>query len=219
MTSRDNERPDETRLDEINPDIKKWFRKGRWVAGGGETHSGAGSTLLYTEKLRNELPLLLEHHRVKTLLDAPCGDFNWMRAIDLGDVQYIGMDIADDIVSEVRTRYESDRRRFIVGDITRTRLPRVDLMLCRDCLFHLMYSQIEEFFDNFRRSKIPLLLLTSHHIAKNRDIERAGRFRQLNMRKEPFGLPEPLAAIDDWIEGHPRRYVGLWNREQVLSAM
>ena len=182
-----------------NPEIKKWFRRGRWNVEGGETHSGSGSTLRYTENLRRELPAILSKYNVRTLLDAPCGDFNWMRMVELGDVKYVGMDIVDDIVSDNRQQYATDKRVFLAGDITRSRLPRADAMLCRDCLFHLTYGQVSDFFSNFLRSEIPLLLLTSHLLYRNKDIDRAGHFRQLNMRRPPFGFPEPLATVEDWI--------------------
>jgi hypothetical protein len=55
-----------------------FYSEKRW--GGGETVSGPGSTLERTAKLRRELPILLEEIGARTLLDAPCGDFNWITA-------------------------------------------------------------------------------------------------------------------------------------------
>ena len=46
-----------------------------------ESLSGAGSNLLYTENLRKELPKLFDIFNIKTVLDAPCGDMNWMRLV------------------------------------------------------------------------------------------------------------------------------------------
>ena len=43
-------------------------------------------------------------------------------------------------------------------DITRDRLPRVDLILCRDVLPHLSFADIARAVDNFKRSGATWLL-------------------------------------------------------------
>ena len=63
-----------------------------------ETVSGAGSTLQYTERLRQSLPGLLAELGVHTLLDLPCGDLHWMSRIELPIERYIGGDIVPERV-------------------------------------------------------------------------------------------------------------------------
>jgi hypothetical protein len=46
-------------------------------------------------------------------------------------------------------------------DLTRDPLPKVDLVLCRDCLVHLSFDDIYESLDNLRRSGSMLLLTTT----------------------------------------------------------
>jgi len=174
--------------------------------------------LAYTENLREQLPQLLRDYDVQRFLDAPCGDFNWMQAVDLGTTRYVGVDIVPDLIAATDERFGSDTREFHVGDITVMDLPEADMMMCRDCLFHLTYRNIKDFLDNFASASIPYLFVTTHLLWNNRDIDRPGHFRQLNLRRPPFNFPEPIAAIDDWIEGHPKRQMGLWSREQVLEA-
>jgi hypothetical protein len=58
-----------------------FYNDNRW--GDAESRSGPGSNLTRTAKLRNELPLLLEEIVARTLLDAPCGDFNWIKDTEL----------------------------------------------------------------------------------------------------------------------------------------
>src|SRR5580765_5333146 len=58
-----------------------------------ESVSGRGSTLAHTEMIRKTLPDLLAHLHARSLLDAPCGDFNWMQYVDLGGIQYTGADV------------------------------------------------------------------------------------------------------------------------------
>jgi hypothetical protein len=38
------------------------------------------------------------------LLDIPCGDFNWMKLLNLG-VDYIGADIVGELIAENRRRF------------------------------------------------------------------------------------------------------------------
>ncbi len=198
--------------------LSTYFRKNKWGDESSETVSGSGSTLKYTENLRQKLPALLKKYDVKVFLDAPCGDFNWMKEVGLSDIQYIGMDIVPDLIIQNHSRYARVGRVFLAGDITRDALPMSDLMQCRDCLFHLPYKDIVRFLDNFARSTIPYLLTTTHLLTHNKDIERPGQWRQLNLKRPPFRFPEPLETIDDWIEGHPRRQMGLWTIEQVAEA-
>jgi hypothetical protein len=206
----------------MQSDLKKFFFKNKWGNDETETVSGAGSTVKYTENLRNELPKLWKKYDVRVFLDAPCGDFNWMKLVDTTEIVYCGMDIVEDIIRRNIERHGSYHKYFRTGDITEDSLPFADMMMCRDCLFHLRYSDAFRFLNNFVDAGIPFLLLTSNLNGHNRDIERPGLWRQLNMRRPPFNFPEPIEAIEDWIEGHPKRQMGLWSLEhvrQVLAAV
>src|SRR5436190_12979436 len=101
-----------------------------------ESVSGRGSTLARTEVIRQELPNVLESVGAKSLLDAPCGDFNWMRYVDLGEIEYIGADVVPELITRNRQTFERDGRSFFVLDVTSDPLPEVDVIMCRDCLMH-----------------------------------------------------------------------------------
>lgn len=194
-------------------------RNRKWKGGGSETVSGSGSTVEYTKMLRPELQEFLENRRVSVLLDAPCGDFNWLRHMELPGVRYVGMDIVRDLVRQNQRQYGSRDRLFVAGDITRDPLPNADLMLCRDCLFHLPFHSCVQFFGNFLDSDIPALLLTSHVNDVNRDLDRYGAFRPINFEKPPFGFPAPDVRIPDWVAGFRERYLCLWTAEQIRDAL
>ena len=49
----------------------------------GESVSGLGSTLRYTDKVRKEMPELCAELKARRLLDAPCGDFQLYQARSL----------------------------------------------------------------------------------------------------------------------------------------
>jgi SAM-dependent methyltransferase len=187
----------------------------------GESRSGVGSTLDYTENLRKELPNLFEKFDIKKILDAPCGDFNWMRlVIELNNnLEYIGGDIVRELIEDNNRKYKERRINFLELDITEDKLPEADLMICRDCLFHLPIKEVQKFIKNFRESNIKYLLTTSHiNSVKNEtnsDIE-DGQFCFIDLFKEPYNFPrETLYSIDDWVEGFPERKMYLWSKEQI----
>lgn len=206
---------------ETGNELEKAFYWGQWSSRNNESVSGQGSTLFYTETLRKALPMVLRGLKVKRLLDAPCGDFNWMRHVDLDAIQYMGLDIVEKVVEHNQTNYTSPSHTFAQADITKDRLPDADLMLCRDCLMHLPYKYCWDFLENFADSRISYLLTTTHANPRNQDIERAGGFHLLNLRMPPFAFPDSPVLLHDWIRGArwPERYLGLWPREDVLQVL
>ncbi len=160
-----------------------------------ESVSGHGSTLARAANIAAGLPALLRELGAKSLLDAPCGDFNWMRHIDLGPVNYIGADVVPDLVARNRRLYGGERRKFLVLDITRSSLPRADVILCRDCLIHLSFARIHEAVANFQKSGATYLLCTTHPpIRENVDCPDGG-WRSVNLELPPFNFPRPLKLI------------------------
>lgn len=194
--------------------------------GDAESVSGAGSTLEYTRNLRGQLPALFAKYNIRTVFDAPSGDFNWMSAVlQEAPVRYIGGDIVQDLVAQNTERYASNGAsntvRFVHFDITRDRFPKADLWICRDCLFHLPYAGIRRALERFVASKVPYILTTTHVNTgfENSDIP-AGGFRMIDLFTAPFNFPEQtLERIEDWIPGFPPRLMCLWSREQVAQVL
>ena len=108
-----------------------------------ETRSGVGSTLDSTRVVRAELPAALRQLGTRVVLDVPCGDFKWMEHVDLSGIEYIGGDIVPSIIEENRRLHARESRRFVDLDLTRDALPDADVLLCRDCLVHLSYANIQ----------------------------------------------------------------------------
>ncbi|WP_134188173.1 class I SAM-dependent methyltransferase [Methylosinus sp. sav-2] len=189
-----------------------------------ESRSGRGSTIVYTESIRHAMPSILRTYSIKYFLDAPCGDFNWMRAVDFpDDCVYFGVDIVQKMIESNRTKYgESDKRRFGVLDITCDPIPRVDMVFCRDCLFHLSLEDIFKFLENFAKSESKFLMTSTH---KNRDgfpnsDIKSGDFRVIDLFSEPFCLTsDVLARVDDYQWPDPEREMCVWSREAVNTAL
>jgi hypothetical protein len=160
-----------------------------------ETRSGVGSSLDSTRVLREKLPDALRKLGTGVLLDAPCGDFTWMDHVDLSGIEYIGADIVRSIVESNRESYSREGRSFIELDLTRDELPDADVLLCRDCLVHLSYTNIARVFQNVRRSKLRYVLITSFPgRGDNKDID-DGDWRPLDFEAPPFSFGKPTLTI------------------------
>jgi len=197
--------------------IFEWiYQTNKW--GDPESVSGSGSNLTQTARIRAELPGLLARHGVRTLLDAPCGDFYWMQHVELGIDRYIGADIVQALIDRNNTTHGSSLRSFVQLDLLEDVLPESDLLLCRDCLVHLDFVRIEQFVDNLKRSRIPLLLTTTHvKHAENAD-KMTGQHRFLNLQKSPFNWPEPIEMIAEDVVSAKRdsgKVLALWRVETL----
>ena len=189
-----------------------FYTENRW--GDDESVSGPGSSLTRTAKLRRELPDLLQEIGARTLLDAPCGDFNWMKDTRLGVEQYIGADIIPDLIARNRELYGNNETQFLLLDLTRDKLPRADVILCRDCLIHFSYRHVAAAIKNFKRSGSMYLLTNSYPAwSKNENI-RTGDFRPVNLTLPPFNFPPPLKQICEKFPEEQAQFfgkiLGLW---------
>jgi hypothetical protein len=195
-----------------------YYRENLW--NNPESFSGWGSTLEYTENLRKEIPPMLEKFKISSILDAPCGDFNWFRFVERGeDVSYLGGDIVADLIQKNSELYENVNTTFMRLDVTTDSLPAVDLWLCRDALFHFSNADIDLTLRNFIKSDIKYLFTTTHHeCTKNTDIM-TGQFRLLNLELPPFNFPPPILSVDDWIGDFSPRRVGLWERATIADLL
>jgi hypothetical protein len=183
-----------------------------------ESASGGGSTKTITANLRAMLPKLLADFQVKSLCDAPCGDFTWMREIITNlDIKYTGVDIVPDLIDRLKP-FSNDHIYFEHGDIRSFDFNGFDLILVRDCLFHFSYEDIDLFLKNLSNCDYRYLLTTSYYpdfSFENRDIA-TGDFRRIDLLSPPFDFPRKfIYEVSDWAEPESRRYLYLWEKNQV----
>ena len=187
----------------------------RQAWGSRESGSGTGSELRATGNLRERLPALLAHLGAETLLDAPCGDWNWMQHVDLPVKRYFGVDIVPDVVESNRRRFGDERHAFQLADLTRDPLPRADVILCRDCLVHVSFQDIGAILENFRATGARWLLLNTYpEVRWNRNQFTGRAWRRLNFRLPPFGFPEPQEMLSDGGEVDPSQ-LALWPLQEL----
>lgn len=159
--------------------------------------SGPGATLVATESVRSALPDIFKEFKIRSVLDIPCGDFNWMRHVSMEDIDYTGADIVDALIEKNNQRFASAHRRFQVLDIIDDPLPKVDVIICRDGLVHLTDREIKKAVQNMQRSGSKYLLTTSFP-GKGYNTKLGNeRWRALNFEKAPFNFPKPLTRITE----------------------
>ena len=182
---------------------------------GAETSvSGVGSVLAATHDLRLKLPALLSKLGVRTLLDAPCGDAQWIRQSNLELERYIGTDIVASLIEVLHAQARTNET-FMVSDITKDSLPQADAVLCRDCLVHLSFANIQRAINNIRQTGARWLLTTTFpELEINEDCE-DGDWRGLNFEREPFAWGPPVTVIvegcDEGGASWADKALGVWD--------
>ncbi len=171
------------------------YRGNLW--GGHNSISGVGSDPEQTKIVIEKLPQLIKTFKIRSMLDIPCGDFLWMKKVDLREVSYHGGDIVNPLIEENNRLYASENIRFSKINLLEDPLPCVDMILCRDCLVHFSFHNIRLALTNILKSGSTYLLTTTFdQRTKNADIT-TGRWRPLNLMAPPFRFPPPLMEIDE----------------------
>ena len=191
--------------------FERIYEQNLW--GDPESVSGRGSGTSATDAIRRDLPSVFERYGIRSLVDAPCGDFHWMKHVTGTLERYIGVDIVRDLIDRNTRLYSTEHRHFICADIVVDRLPRADAVLCRDCFIHLPTRLIRAALANFHASGIRYLLVTN-----DRDVETyhdipIGSFRRINFMRPPFAFPDPLCVVKESVNGD--RQLALWDLASV----
>lgn len=193
------------------------YKKNVW--GGTESISGPGSSLAHTRQLIRKFPFLIKHFKIKKIIDAPCGDFNWMKELYMNFDSYVGIDIVDDIIKNNKRKYSAKNLQFYNYDITKDHLPTADLILCRDCLVHFSFNDARLAINNFKASGSKYLLTTTFfNHTQNKNIK-TGNWYPLNLEIEPFNFPKPILYINENGSKNGKEYMdkslGLWELKKI----
>lgn len=204
------------------------YEKNTW--NGKESKSGTGSDTKTTANMRPQLTNMINDLQAKTMLDLPCGDFNWMKEIisDLHIEDYTGGDIIRPMIRENQIKYGGMRivaaPKFMYFNLIEDVPPKVDVILCRDGLVHFSYKTIMKVIKNFIASG-STFLITTHFIDTEREYPDItdGKWHPLNLTLPPFNFPPPFKVI---IEGctecdgiYKDKALGLWRLHDLKSCL
>jgi len=211
------------KMESVEEKFTKIYDDHYWI--NDESRSGTGSSLSTTKNIQTILPKIFDKFFIKKIFDAPCGDFNWMfHVLKNNKIDYLGADIVDNLIILNKKKYENNKIKFSKLDIRFDKLPKSDMMICRDCLFHFSYDDIYSFFNNFISSEIKYILITSHlnDVRKfnNRDIITAD-FRLIDFFSEPFNFKKNYIYTFDDRENEIQNFkqMYLFTREQIKDNL
>ena len=189
--------------------------------------SGPGSTAEATVGVRAALPFLLSLLGLKTIVDVPCGDFNFLREVlaspasPLG-LSYTGGDIVRSLVHELQHTFGGRQHarglhlRFVPFDLATQVLWPADLVLVRDVLFHFDAERVLTVLRHVNQSGGRFFMSTSFPAHASSVVARKfkpGRgfksYASWDLSAKPFSLGPPILAIGD--DGQaPGRIMALW---------
>lgn len=219
--------------DFISIQSRAWSRY-RHLKSAEESRSGPGSWMCATTEIRAWLPQVFARYRIASVLDAPCGDWNWMQHVELGQLtSYTGWDVEQENVKENTARFgdRSEVNFAMVNLLTVERIPHFDLILCRDFLAHLPNQYIIEVLEKFRASG-SRYLITNNYVGASNDqscpldsghaVGPRGRkeklpgyyYRPVNIEAEPFALGGRCEAIPKSVR--PNEDYANFTQEHVL---
>jgi len=201
-----------------------------------ESRSGPGSTLDETKKLRESIKKIIKDKNIKSVVDIPCGDFNWMKEIVFNFESYIGGDIVKKAIEENNERYSNSRIKFIEFDIVNDEIPNGDLLIVRDIIGHFPIDDGIKILKNILNSKCKYLLSTTWakkigndwFPCEKNDVHREnegvdyGRFYPVNLMSNPFNLPnaeiylEEDVMVDNFENGN-RKTLALWDLDKIRN--
>ena len=202
------------------------FKEKLW--GGEESFSGLGSTKEATAPLSQELPFVLDFLNIHSILDAPCGDFNWMRNVNLQDVDYIGGDIVSELIERNNALHKSDKRQFIHFDLVKDAIPEVDLVFVRHCFIHFDNSLVLEALRNIVRHSVRYVAISHYNRlapfrGKNIDLDVKEAnvndlYRPINFLLPPYNFPAPVYIMPG--NAHDLfDTMAFWTREQIVASL
>lgn len=190
---------------------------------GKDSVSGTGSDVYQTKIIDSELPALFNVLNISTMLDIPCGDFHWMKSVNMNSIYYIGADIVKELIQKNSEMYARDGVRFLYLNLIKDKLPKVDLVFCRDCLVHFSFSDAFLALENVCKSQSEYFLTTTFTGARdNHDIE-TGNWDPRNLELAPFWLPKPLEIINEGcteVDGvYVDKALGLWRIADIRESL
>jgi len=198
-----------------------------------ETRSGPGSILKDTVNIRMFIVGLIQAKKIKTVVDIPCGDLNWISPITYLFEDYKGCDIVPECISDNIKHYpELD---FRCLNIIQDTIPEADLLIVRDILGHLPLNDARKALKNILSSGCRILLSTTwakqnYNLTwspclpgdvdrQNQDIDYGGWY-PVNLMAAPFSLPMPdmlvaETALGPNYESGIRKTLACWDLSQM----
>lgn len=187
--------------------------------GSKETPCGPGSTLEACAEIIERLPLWIRALKIKSIVDLGCGDFHWLKEVDLSAAEYDGYDIVKSAV-EAASKYATKNIRFHHKDVLSIDPKKADLVLCKDVLIHLPDSDVLSLLRAIKDSGSRYLASTTAPGWPNmfRTGMNAGEFAPIDLQQTPYDLSLPIDMIEvPRKETNPKKFLALFDLTKAES--
>ncbi|MBI9052712.1 MAG: hypothetical protein JEY96_02775 [Bacteroidales bacterium] len=166
-------------LDNLKRIFDNIYDEKLWLNG-----SGLGSEVQSTIQYREFLSKFMEDNEIESVIDYGCGDWQFSKYIDWGNIRYMGIDIVENVIYNNIKYYGSNQIIFLSADIFYTNSSlSADLFLLKDVLQHLSNDNIKKILSIAEKSKY--VMITNDYSEINTNCI-DGDFRPLDIRKAPF---------------------------------
>ena len=176
--------------------------------------SGQGSFLGYTTETSLQiLKETIRKHNIKSMVDIPCGDVNWIfDSFETDSLPfYVGLDVASKVIEVNKKRFAHHKNKeFYFWDASQCTIPHFlngttgeeetfDLVHVRDVIQHFSLDLGVKYFCNVFKSGPKFLLTTTFQGGGNRDVKDSDYYKN-DLSKEPFSFP----AAESCVPTHPK---------------
>ena len=177
--------------EEIRHAFSDIYRNSTWGPG-----SGVGSMPEYAQPYVVTLERFLHDYKIKSVVDLGCGDWQFSRLIDWSGVDYLGLDVVEEVIEANKRNFASDSIGFDVATAGEP-LPEADLVVCKDVLQHLPLGVVAEYLAEFRQRYKHILITNDVYPdgATNGECP-PGAGRAIRPDLEPFS--EPCTLVLEW---------------------
>lgn len=167
------------------------YNNGRWGKNkSGEGTSGSGSSLATTEGYRAFLQHFFTELNIHSVVDVGCGDWEFSQTINWDGIDYTGFDVVKFVIEKNKMKFSKQNIRFIHSDVLQTKLPKADLLICKDVLQHLTNKDILSFIPQLSNFKYCLITNDVHpqSLTSNNPTIPRGGYRPIDLTQPPFNL-------------------------------
>lgn len=167
----------------MNP-FEKRYAEGGWHGQG----SGRGSTPEYCAPFMTWLTEFIEKNKVTSLIDFGCGDWQWAQTLNWLGINYLGLDVVQQVIRENIHRHEREGIRFAPVKHDFSDIPQfeADLLLVKDVMQHWPLLKCQEFLALPWKCRL-ILFVNDGPISDNMDIEEGG-YAMRDLQFAPFWL-------------------------------
>lgn len=175
------------------------YRENIWGNG-----SGPGSDPEILKDYISFLDNFIKENNITSISDIGCGDWQYMKFINLDGINYTGYDVSSDIIDANSKNFSSENIHFIHYDGDFSKIKSTELAICKEVLQHLSNENIFNFIENMKKFKYIIIGNTfKNSNTINKDIS-SGACRTLDLRLAPFNIEaEHILTIDRSSQNRP----------------